>query len=79
MTTQEHASVSYFQANSNQGALNTLNDFVAGKDTDLKISGCESCPSKHSRAQLTLRSFSPIVNGSTATDSLSRLRARSGA
>ena len=38
---QEHESVSYFQANANNDSLGVLNGFVAGRNADLKISGCE--------------------------------------
>ncbi|GAA5951249.1 hypothetical protein JCM3765_002422 [Sporobolomyces pararoseus] len=36
---QERAAVGYFQANNNAGSLATLAAFVAGNNTDLKISG----------------------------------------
>ncbi|GAA5969858.1 hypothetical protein JCM21900_004182 [Sporobolomyces salmonicolor] len=36
---QEHAAVGYFQANNNQGSLDTLTAFVSGNNTDLQISG----------------------------------------
>ncbi|GJN94719.1 hypothetical protein Rhopal_007810-T1 [Rhodotorula paludigena] len=36
---QSRPAVGYFQANSNQGALDTLQAFVAGRNTDLQISG----------------------------------------
>ncbi|GAA6027071.1 hypothetical protein JCM8097_006088 [Rhodosporidiobolus ruineniae] len=48
---QEHEAVGYFQANANQGALDTLTAFVSGNDTLLDISGFNGSTATESLTQ----------------------------